>query len=399
MIEKLLNENDEKIVFYIADGMGGLPHPDFDKKTEMEYANLPNLDELARKSVLGRSIPVEMGITPGSGPAHLSLFGYDAVKFDIGRGVLEALGVNFPLNRGDVAIRGNFATIDKNRNIVDRRAGRIPNEESFPIVKKLSENIKKIEDIEVSVFPVKEYRFGVVLKGRGLTPCIKDTDPQQVGVPPLEAVSTCENGLKTARIINKFIQMAESLLKEEKKANGMLLRGVSSIPDIQPFSKRYGLLPLALANYPMYKGLARLVGMETPEVGASFQSVIERLKKEWNNYNFFFVHYKWTDKAGEDGDFLKKVKYLEEFDSYLPDVLSLNPSVLVITGDHSTPSLWKGHSWHPNPLLLYSRVAGPDDRQRFTERECKYGYLGQIYARDIMALALANAGKLKKYGA
>lgn len=399
-IERLLVPNDSKIVFYIADGLGGLPHPDYGFKTELEYAKTPNLDALAKKSVLGRTIPVRHGITPGSGPAHLGLFGYDPVEFDVGRGVLEALGVNFPLTRKDIAIRCNFATLDKEGKIVDRRAGRIPTEEALPVIEKIKKAIGgKIEDVEVFVFPVKEYRFGVVLRGDGLSGCIPDTDPQKVGVKPLPVKSTCKEGKKTERILSRFVELAHDAIKDEKRANGFLLRGISKLPELKPFPEKFKLKSLALANYPMYKGLARLVGMDTPEAGPEFRNLIRLLKEKWDDYDFFFIHYKWTDKAGEDGDFLKKVHYIEEFDSYLKEVLELEPDVLVITGDHSTPSLWKGHSWHPSPLLLYSKVAGADYHERFTERECRTGYLGMIYAYDLMPIVLANAGRLKKYGA
>ncbi len=399
-IKKLLVPNDSKIVFYIADGLGGLPHPDFEFKTELEYANTPNLDNLAKKSVLGRTIPVRHGITPGSGPAHFGLFGYDPATFEVGRGVLEALGVNFPLKKGDIAIRCNFATLDEEGKIIDRRAGRIPTEEAIPVIEKIKDAVGgKIEDVEIFVFPVKEYRFGVVLRGHGLYDCIPDTDPQETGVKPLPVEATCEKGKKTERILARFVEIAHDAIKDEKRANGFLLRGISSLPDLEPFPEKFKLKSLALANYPMYKGLARLVGMDTPDAGSEFGDLIKMLREKWNDYDFFFVHYKWTDKAGEDGDFLKKVHYIEEFDSYLKDVLALEPDVLVITGDHSTPSLWKGHSWHPSPLLLYSKVAGADAATRFTERECRHGYLGMIYAHDLMPIVLANAGRLKKYGA
>ncbi len=399
-LKELIVPNDSKIVFYIADGLGGLPHPDFEFKTELEYARTPNLDALAKKSVLGRTIPVRHGITPGSGPAHFGLFGYDPAFIEVGRGVLEALGVNFPLKKGDIAIRCNFATLDAEGKIQDRRAGRIPTEEAIPVLEKIKKAVGgRIEDVEVFVFPVKEYRFGVVLRGEGLSACIPDTDPQEVGVKPLEVKAECEEGKKTERILKKFVEIAHKAIKDEKRANGFLLRGISELPDLEPFPKKFKLRSLALANYPMYKGLARLVGMDTPEAGDKFDDLIKSLKEKWNEYDFFFIHYKWTDKAGEDGDFLKKVHYIEEFDSYLPEVLKLKPDVLVITGDHSTPALWKGHSWHPSPLLLYSKFAGADSAERFTERECKHGYLGMIYSFDLMPIVLANAGRLKKFGA
>ncbi len=399
VLRNLLKEGGGKILFLVADGIGGVPHPDFGYKTELEYANTPNLDALAQKSIAGLTVPVDHGITPGSGPAHLSLFGYDPVKYNIGRGVLEALGIGFKLQENDVAIRGNFCTIDENGVVVDRRAGRIPTDESSKIVGKLAEAIKEIDGVEIIWKPGKEHRFVLVLRGEGLSDKVVETDPQKEGERPFLPKPMDDEAKRTSDILTKLIEKAKEILREEKRANFLLLRGYAKLPRLEPFPEKYGLKALSLAYYPMYKGITRLLGMDTPDVGDTFEGAIAAYKELFDQYDFVYLHYKDTDKAGEDGDFLKKVEKIEKLDKLLPEILSTRPDVIVVTGDHSTPSLLKGHSWHPNPTLLYSPHAGADDVKFYTERECKKGYLGLIPATALMPLALANALRLKKYGA
>lgn len=399
VLKDLLKKAYTKIVMLIADGIGGLPHPDFSGKTELEAAHTPNMDSLARRGVLGLTIPVLPGITPGSGPAHLALFGYDPVSIEIGRGVLEALGIGFELTSIDVAIRGNFATKDTEGKITDRRAGRIPTEQSRKLVARLSDAVKKIEDVEIILRPGKGHRFVLVLRGNGLSGKVSDTDPQKEGTLPLSPTPLTPEAQKVSRVLRRFIKIADEVLKNEEKANTILLRGIASAPKIEPFPERYSLRALSLATYPMYKGLTRLLGMDTPDAGDTFDDLIAFLHRSWNEYDFFYVHYKDTDKAGEDANFEKKVRTIEELDKKLPEILELNPDVFVLTGDHSTPALWGSHSWHPNPLVLLSRYAGADQAEKFTERTCRIGYLGAFYAKDLMAILLANAGRLKKYGA
>ncbi len=399
-LKKLIEPNNSKILLLVADGLGGIPHPDYGFKTELEAAKTPNLDDLASKSVLGLTIPVEPGITPGSGPAHLSLFGYDPVKYEIGRGVLEALGIGFHMTKRDVAARGNFATIKPDRTIVDRRAGRIPTEESKKIVEKLQQHIKEIDGVEIILKPGKEHRFVLILRGDNLSDKISDTDPQHEGLKILDPVPLDKEAEFTANVIKKFVEKALEIIKDEPKANGILLRGFAKVPDLEPFPEKYRLRALSIAAYPMYKGLTRLLGFDTPDAGDTFELEIEKLKELWKDYDFVYLHYKDTDKAGEDGNFEKKVSVIEKLDSFIPELLKLNPDVFVVTGDHSTPSLIGGHSWHPNPLLIYSRKAGifnPDTK--FTERDCSRGYLGTIKSMDLMPLLLASAGRLKKFGA
>ncbi len=393
----LITKSDKKIVLLVADGLGGLPRPT-DGRTELEVARTPNLDRLVRKGITGLIEPIEAGIAPGSGPAHLALFGYDPMKYELGRGVLEVLGLGLSLKDGDIAIRGNFATI-KDGKIVDRRAGRIPTEKNRQLIEKLRETIKEVEGVQIIWESGLEHRFALILRGEGLGDRVNDTDPQKEGLPPLQPEGQDEPSRKTARILKVIMDRASEILKNEDKANFILFRGISRKPDIPTFEERYRLKALGLANYPMYKGLARLVGMDVPELGYEFEKLIEYYEEHYDDYDFIFIHYKWTDKAGEDGDFEKKVRYIEEVDSYLPRITSKNPDVLIFTGDHSTPAMWKGHSWHPVPILMVSENAGVDDACRLTEREAKNGYLGLRKSKEIMQIALALSGRLKKYGA
>ncbi|HWB08030.1 MAG TPA: 2,3-bisphosphoglycerate-independent phosphoglycerate mutase [Pirellulales bacterium] len=396
LTRELFVKNDSKIVMLVADGLGGLPlEPG--GKTELETARTPNLDALAKKGVLGASIPVLPGITPGSGPGHLGLFGYDPLKYVIGRGALEATGIGFELGKNDVAVRGNYCTLDAQGNISDRRAGRIASEESAPLAKILA--TVKIPGVEVFVEPVKEHRFVVVFRGDGLGGHVHDTDPQKTGVPPLDPVAADPGSKKTADVAREFIRQSRELLRKQPKASGLTLRGFAAKPDLPSYEEVYGLRAAAIAVYPMYKGLARLVGMEIVGKAQTLDEQVGVLEENWSRYDFFFLHFKYTDSTGEDGAFQNKVKRIEEFDAVIPRVTALNPTVLIVTGDHSTPSLLKSHSWHPVPTLLFSSCCRSDDCQSFGEREAVHGGLGQFEAKYLMLLALANAGRLGKYGA
>ncbi len=396
LIKPLLIKNDSKIVLYVGDGLGGLPQEP-GGKTELETAKTPNLDQLAREGVLGGSIPVAPGIAPGSGPGHLGLFGYDPVKFLIGRGALEATGIGFELKEGDVAVRANFCTLDAQGNISDRRAGRIASEESAPLAIKLRQ--VKIPGIEVFVEPVKEHRFVVVFRGPGLAGNVADTDPQLTGVPPLAAKPLEPGSARTAEVCNEFVKQAQQILKDEKKANGCTLRGVAGKPSLPSFDDAYGLRAAAIAVYPMYKGLARLAGMDIVGEATTLDEQMQVLKENWDKYDFFFIHFKYTDSSGEDGNFDAKVRRTEEYDAAVPQIMALKPDVLIATGDHSTPSMLASHSWHPVPTLLWAKHCRPDAAIAFGERECVTGGLGQFEAKHLMTLALANAGRLGKYGA
>jgi 2,3-bisphosphoglycerate-independent phosphoglycerate mutase len=389
-------KNESKIVMLVADGLGGLPR-EAGGLTELETARTPNLDALAQRGVSGGSIPVLPGISPGSGPGHLGLFGYDPLKYVIGRGALEATGIGFELGPHDIAIRGNFCTLDDEGNITDRRAGRIASEESAPLAVRLRKI--KLPHVEVFVEPVKEHRFVVVFRGEELGDNVNDTDPQKTGVPPLQPEGNDPHSQRTAEIAIDFIAQANELLAREKKANGLTLRGFSAKPALPSYEEVYGLNAAAIAVYPMYKGLARLAGMDIVGKAQTLGEQMSVLKDNWDRYDFFFIHFKYTDSTAEDGDFNAKVQRIEELDAAIPAITALNPTVLIVTGDHSTPSYLKSHSWHPVPTLLVSDCCRFDGNKTFGEREAIRGGLGIFEAKHLMTLALANARRLGKYGA
>ncbi len=386
-----------KIVMVVADGLGGLPREP-GGKTELEAASTPHLDDLATRGILGASLPILPGISPGSGPGHLALFGYDPLQYVIGRGALEATGIGFELEEGDVAIRCNFCTLDADGNISDRRAGRIATEDSAPLAVRLRE--VKIPGVEIFVEPVREHRFVVVLRAPGgLAGKVRDTDPQATGVPPLDPVAEDQASERTAEIAREFLRQAKQLLADQPKANFHTMRGFAEKPQLPSYREVYGLRAAAIAVYPMYKGLARLVGMDIVGEAQSLNDQIDVLKASWNDYDFFFLHYKYTDSTGEDGNFEAKVQRIEELDAAMPRIHALNAEVLIVTGDHSTPAYLKSHSWHPVPTLLASACCRPDPETQFAESACIRGGLGHFEAKYLMSLALANAGRLGKYGA
>jgi 2,3-bisphosphoglycerate-independent phosphoglycerate mutase len=396
LIRELREPNNSKIVLVVADGLGGLP-VEPGGKTELETARTPNLDACAREGITGLSIPVLPGITPGSGPGHLALFGYDPLEYQIGRGILEALGINFQVGPRDVATRGNFCTVDDKGLITDRRAGRPTTERCVAMCKKLQQ--VKVPGVEVFVEPVREHRLVVVFRGDNLGDKVNDTDPQKVGAAPLHAAGEDEPAQNTARAVNAFVTEAARILKADAPTNMVTLRGFARYPKIATVQDVYGLKAACIAVYPMYKGLARLVGMDVVDAGASLSDQIETLKKLWDKYDFFFLHYKYTDSTGEDGNFGAKVEMIERLDIELPRIRSLNPDVMILTGDHSTPSKLKSHSWHPVPVVLTARTVRPDNVTEFGESYCLRGGLGQFEAKYLMTLAMAHALRLGKYGA
>ncbi len=397
LLRELKEPNTSKIVLLVADGLGGLPlEPG--GKTELETARTPNLDALAREGVCGMSLPVLPGITPGSGPGHLGLFGYDPLRYRIGRGILEALGIHFEVGPRDVAARGNFCTVDAEGKITDRRAGRPTTERCVAMCEKLQQI--RVPGIEaVFVEPVREHRFVVVFRGEGLGDAVNDTDPQMTGHKPLEAHGADLPSQSTAAAVNHFVAEAARVLQDDAPTNMVTLRGFARYPKIDTMQQVYGLNPAAIAVYPMYKGLARLVGMDVVEAGSTLADEVETLRRLWDRYDFFFLHYKYTDSTGEDGNFAAKVEMIERFDAEVPKVRALNPDVLIVTGDHSTPSKLRSHSWHPVPVLLWARTCRTDAVMAFGESYCLHGGLGHIQAMYLLPLALAHAGRLGKYGA
>jgi len=396
LIKMLLQPSKERIVLLVLDGLGGIQK---EGKTELEAAKTPNLDKLAMVSETGLMIPVLPGITPGSGPGHLSLFGYDPIKYQIGRGILSALGVKFPIRNGDLAARVNFATIDKDGNIVDRRAGRIPDE----VNREMCQKIREIElpGVEFFIETEKEHRAALILRGKEFSENITETDPQKTGVPPFRVKPADERDVskETAEIINQFLEKVKQKLKNEHPANMILLRGFALYTQIPSFKEMYGIRACAIAGYPMYRGLASLVGMEVIDVQSGVEPQFNKLAQVWGEYDFYFVHIKYPDSYGEDGNFEKKVSIIEEVDRNLDIIESLRPEVLAVTADHSTPSVYRAHSWHSVPVLIKSRWSRHSGIKKFGETNLTGGTLGTIHSTDLMTLLMAHSGRLAKFGA
>jgi 2,3-bisphosphoglycerate-independent phosphoglycerate mutase len=402
LIESLVLDSGGKIVLLVLDGLGDLPNPAQGGRTPLEAARTPNLDAIARESALGRLTPVAPGVTPGSGPGHLGLFGYDPLTHDVGRGVLEALGAGIDLAHGDVASRANFCTVDGAGVVTDRRAGRIPTETCARLVAKLQAKLARIEDVELMLQPGKGHRFVAVLRGPGLGGAVSDADPHKEGkpVPRSHALEAAETNEKSARIVNAFVERATDVLKGESPANGLLMRGLSERPRFAGYLERFKLRAAAIAAYPMYRGVASLAGMDLfVPAGEGAAEAFARAGREWAEHDYLFIHVKGTDMAGEDGDFAGKVGVIEAVDAALPALLALAPDVLCITGDHSTPVPMRGHSWHPVPVLVRSAVSFADAYPRFHEKACRSGALGDLASKDLIAVLLAHAGRLDKYGA
>jgi len=397
LIKRLAKPAETKIVLLVLDGVGGAP---LEKggATELETAYTPNLDEMARQSLCGLHQPVGTGITPGSGPGHLALFGYDPIKYQVGRGVLAALGIDFDLQASDVAARGNFCTLDEQGLVQDRRAGRIASEKNQELLKLLRDI--EVPGAEIFLRVVKEYRFLLVLRGEGLSEAVGETDPLEVGHKPRDPRPLAPEAERTARLVSQFLEQVRSKLADQRPANMVLLRGFSQRPDWPQFPEVYGLKAAGIASYPMYRGLAKLVGMEVLQAGEAMEDPLSALEQAWGDFDFYFVHIKPMDSAGEDGDFDRKVKIIEQADAQVPRLFRLDPDVVIVTGDHSTPAKLAYHSWHPVPVMLWSRHCRADRVERFGERDCLQGGLGPRFpAVDLMPLAMANAQRLEKFGA
>ena len=400
LLSRLAQTGDSRIVLLVLDGVGDIRTPE-QPATALDRAKTPHLDALAARSALGRLTPVATGVTPGSGPGHLALFGYDPTtpEADIGRGVLEALGLGLKIGSADLVARGNFATRDEAGNLIDRRAGRIATEECVRLCGVIQAAVDDLDDIEVRIEPGEEHRFVVVLSGDGLSPYIADTDPQRTGLPALEPEAMRPEAEETASRLAEIIRLINSVLVEEPAANSVLLRGISTLPNLPDFTEIHQLRAGAFAGYPLYRGVAAACGMEVVPCGKQTDQVISTVRERWGDFDFFFLHVKQPDKAGEDGDIEKKAKVLEQVDAALPSLLDLGPTVLAITGDHSTPAPMSAHSWHPVPLLVHSPVCFVDDCQEFSETAAITGHLGTLPSVDLMGLLLANGGRLTKFGA
>ncbi len=400
VLRKLITKNDSKIIYLIMDGLGGLPKV-VGGKTELETANTPHMDKLVAEGILGLLDPIGHGITPGSGPAHLALFGYDPVEDNVGRGILSALGVDFPVTDRDVCARLNFCTIDSDGNVTDRRAGRISSDLNEKLCKKLQESISLSDGIEFFLRTESEHRALLVIRGEGLGGNINDTDSQKTGVPSLIAEGKDEPSKKAAKYINEFLVKAKEILKNDQPANFILARGFAKHEPLSTMEERFGIKCAAIAQYPMYRGLARLVGMDVLPRPETYDAMYEQLAENYDTYDFFFIHFKKTDSYGEDGNFEAKVKVIEEVDTWVKKLDQLNPDVLVITGDHSTPAVMKSHSWHPVPALLHCRngFGRIDHTSSFGEMQCGQGGLGRMLMKNIILEALASAGRIMKFGA
>jgi len=397
LVSSLAKANDKRIVLLVADGVGDCDNDG--KGTALKIARTPNLDALARTSALGLLVPVATGVTPGSGPGHLGLFGYDPLVYQVGRGVLSALGVEFPLTGRDVAARLNFCTIDAAGNVTDRRAGRIPDEENRRVLDKVRAALKCPGGVEVFFQTEAEHRAVLVLRGDGLDDDIGETDPQATGVPPLRADRAPHDASRTALMVADIIDQVRGILAGEKRANMILARGFAKVPDWPTFGERYKLAPAAVAGYPMYRGVARLLGIPVVAQPTTGADVCAAAAEASRDHTFVFAHFKYTDKTGEDGDLAGKVARIEELDAALPALLAARPDVLIVTGDHSTPPSLKAHSWHPVPVLMAAPHLRGGDGGRFEEVACRAGQIGTIPARELMGLALAHAEKLEKFGA
>ena len=404
LLRGLVRKTDTKIVLLVMDGLGGIPHPDTGR-SELEAARTPNLDRVARTSLMGLSVPVAYGITPGSGPGHLALFGYDPIQYQIGRGILEALGLELEVGPGAIAARGNYCTLDEAGTITDRRAGRMATRLNAELSAQLAE--VRVDGAEITIGSGREHRLAAVFQwvsasagpADGFHDALTDSDPQREGEPPRTVTATSAEAEETARVVRDFLEQASRILRDRHPSNGLVLRGFSGMPTLPQMPDVYLLNPAAIASYPMYRGLAKLAGMDVLTTGDAIEDEFDTLRHAWDQHDFFFVHYKATDTAGEDGDYQRKVQAFERIDRALPALLDLDPDVLVVAGDHATPTALGGHSWHPVPLMIRSRWSPYGDADGFSERACARGLLGTIPASEIMPIALASATKLDKFGA
>ncbi len=395
LIRRLSQPADTKVILCVLDGLGGMPGPR--GRTELEEARTTHLDRLVSDGCIGRTLPVGYGITPGSGPGHMALFGYDPLAFEIGRGALESTGIGFEIGPDDITARGNLCTLDTAGRITDRRAGRLPTERTRAICEQLQ--TITLPGVETFVQVVQDQRFILVLRGPGLSDQITETDPQREGIPPIVCSAITPEGDHIATLVSEWVTRATAMLAGQERANGVLLRGWSGRPKVPPFPELWKLRAAAVTVYPMYRGVARLVGMDALDGGHDIHEQIAAIRAHWDEYDFFFLHYKYTDSAGEDGDFRRKCDAIEAFDQAVPELVALKPDVLVVTGDHSTPALMAAHSFHPVPVLVWGQNVRRDHLHHFNEVSAREGELGMFPATEVLPIAFGHAGRLAKFGA
>lgn len=396
LITELVQPARTKIVLLVLDGLGGCRTAEHG--SELYEANTPNLDRLAAQGSSGLHTVVALGITPGSGAGHLALFGYDPLIYRLGRGALCAAGIGFDLGPLDIAARLNFCTLDEEGNVADRRAGRISTAENHRLCDLISKEVDLGEGIQLILEPERDHRSLLVLRGEELSPHVSDTDPQQLGLPPKTPIALALEAEFTVSLLNEMLAQIRTLLKDEQ-ANFVLLRGFDTLRNLPRFPTMFRLRSIGIAVYPMYIGISRILGMEVAGEQGGWSEQLSSLEAAWDRYDFFYVHHKNPDAAGEDGDFERKCTAIEEIDATIPRLEALGPDVLCVTGDHCTPSFLRGHSWHPVPFLLWGPSVGVDTRTKFNEEEARLGAFGHILAKELMPLMLACAGRLGKYGA
>jgi 2,3-bisphosphoglycerate-independent phosphoglycerate mutase len=263
----------------------------------------------------------------------------------------------------------------------------------------LQEAVADFDELGVEIVPGEAHRFVLLLSGEDLSAQIRDTDPQRLEVPPLDLEAASPEAESTVSRLEGAFEVMRAAIAKELKANSFLLRGFSRPPALPQLPDLYKMHCGAFAGYPLYRGVAGACGMEVLPCGKSFAETLEAARTHWQDFDFFFLHVKQTDQAGEDGNLGAKVEVLEEVDALLPELLELGADALAVTGDHSTPAPRAAHSWHPVPLLLQSRLCYVDDCREFTEEACTHGHLGTFPARELMGLLLANANRLAKFGA
>ncbi len=398
-----------KIVFIVFDGLADRPIKELGNKTPLEVANKPNLDELAKRGVNGLLDIISPGKRIGSDVAHLSILGYDPYKYYTGRGPLEASGIGLELDSNDVAFRANFATVSEDFTVIDRRAGRIK--------EGTKELEKAINEIDIGVdFIFKAsvaHRGALVLKGKGLSDKVSDTDPHEVGVKVMEAkpLENTKEAKRTAEIINEFTKKVHEVLNNHRvnverakrglpKANIVLLRGAGRTPKLEPFEKRYGIKGACIAKTAIIKGIARLLGMEVIDSKEDFLERGKQIFEALNRNDFVLLNIKEPDEAGHDGNYEKKIKIIEEADKMIGMFLDyVEENYLVVLSDHTTPVSFRDHTGDEVPVLIAGPEVRSDDVTTFSERSVYKGYLNRIRALDLMTYMLNLTNRLEKYGA